>query len=166
MEVAIPPGEITEVIMRLALDAHNDFIRLTLALVFITAVAVLVAECPSLGQYKEPLRVQGFEPDVPHLMEAREGILTGGQPTQEGLRRLAGRGIRTIVNLRPHTESGARDESVEAANLGMTYIPIPVTSSTFTLSKMQDLHCVLEPILLQFVQEALQSGAQDICSPA
>ena len=202
--------------MRLAVDTRQSLFRLIVALVFITAVALLIAECPSLSQFQAPIRVEGFEPDVPNLMEARDGIYTGGQPTPSGMRRLAERGVRTVVNLRPHTENGARDESIEAANLGMTYFSIPVTASNFSIQTIQDLHCVLndrknypiyihcrtgnrvggawfvhrvlfekasipealtegkllgmepvlEPTLLQLVEEALRLRPQEICSPA
>ena len=45
---------------------------------------------------------------------------------------------------RPHTENGARDESPEAAALGMRYVNIPVKPDTFTLQKIEDFRCLLE----------------------
>ena len=59
-----------------------------------------------------------------------------------GLRRLSSLGVRMVINLRPHDENGARDESQEVAGLGMTYINLPLTPGTFTLQKMEDFSCL------------------------
>ena len=121
----------------------RNVLLIFLALVLITLSAVLMSQCPALAEKKEPVRVQGFDADIPNLMEIHEGVYAGGQPTPEGVRRLTGLGIKTIVNLRPHEENGARDESPEAAELGIRYFNIPVTSKTFTYEKMQEVQRLL-----------------------
>jgi uncharacterized protein (TIGR01244 family) len=71
-------------------------------------------------------------------MEIRDGIYAAGQPTSEGIRRLEELGIKTIVNLRPIEESGARDESAEAAKFRMNYTSIGLTANTITDQKMRE----------------------------
>lgn len=97
--------------MRFALHLSNHFFHILFAVIFITLLAVLLSDCPSLAQKSGAVPLQGFGSDIPNMMEARKEIYTGGQPTMEGMRRLASFGIRTVINLRPHEESGARDES-------------------------------------------------------
>ena len=124
--------------MRFAIHkSHHLLLQTVLALAFITIVAILLSECSSLGQNKVPERVDGFQSDIPNLMNVRETIYSGGQPTAEGLRRLSELGVKTIVNFRLHDESGARDESREAAELGIKYFHIPLTPNTFTHQKIE-----------------------------
>lgn len=55
-----------------------------------------------------------------------EGVLTGGQPTDEQLAELRDAGYQTVINLRQPNERGTRGEAETVAGLGMTYISIPV----------------------------------------
>jgi len=55
-----------------------------------------------------------------------EGLLVGGQPTPGELRQAAKVGVKTIVNLRTPKEPGVSEEVALAAELGLTYISIPV----------------------------------------
>ena len=130
--------------MKFAFLKSHHYFQIAFALAFITLLALLLAQCPTLAQSRQPVPLEGFGAEVPNLMEAREGIYTGGQPTEEGLRRLASFGIKTVINLRPPEESGARDESPEVKALGMNYVNIPVTSGSFTLMKMEDFRCLMK----------------------
>lgn len=55
-----------------------------------------------------------------------EGVLTGGQPTDEQLAALADAGYKTIINLRRPDERGTRGEAETVAGLGMAYVSLPV----------------------------------------
>lgn len=55
-----------------------------------------------------------------------EGVLTGGQPTDEQLTALRDAGFQTVINLRLPTERGVAGEAETVADLGMTYVSIPV----------------------------------------
>jgi uncharacterized protein (TIGR01244 family) len=55
-----------------------------------------------------------------------EGVLTGGQPTDEQLVALADAGFTTVINLRQPNERGAKGEAEKVAELGMAYVSIPV----------------------------------------
>jgi protein tyrosine phosphatase (PTP) superfamily phosphohydrolase (DUF442 family) len=59
-------------------------------------------------------------------MEVRPNIGTGGQPTEAGLRILADKGYRSIVNFRTAEEMAAIPyEEKLAAELGLKYFSIP-----------------------------------------
>jgi uncharacterized protein (TIGR01244 family) len=55
-----------------------------------------------------------------------EGVLTGGQPTDEQLAALRDAGYKTVINLREPNERGTRGEAETVAELGMTYVSLPV----------------------------------------
>ncbi len=55
-----------------------------------------------------------------------DGVLTGGQPSEEEIERVARAGYRTVVNLRTEGERGTWDEEPVVTDLGMRYISIPV----------------------------------------
>lgn len=54
-----------------------------------------------------------------------EGVLAGGQPTEEQLAELANAGYRTVINMRlPDEQGNTQADAVEAA--GMRYVTVPV----------------------------------------
>ncbi len=55
-----------------------------------------------------------------------EGLLTGGQPTDEQLAALRDAGFATVINLRMPDERGVAGEAEKVAELGMAYVSIPV----------------------------------------
>ncbi len=64
--------------------------------------------------------------DIPNARMATPSILVGGQPSVEQLEEAARAGYRTIVNLRTPGEQGVWDEATKAAELGLSYISIPI----------------------------------------
>ncbi len=58
-----------------------------------------------------------------------DGVLTGGQPSEEEIERVARAGFRTVVNLRTEGERGTWDEEPVVTGLGMRYISIPVAGA-------------------------------------
>ena len=64
--------------------------------------------------------------DLPHFVQVDEGLYRGGQPSQEGVRWLAKRGVKTIVSLRSsHKEQAA--ERALAEQLGLRWVHLPIT---------------------------------------
>jgi tyrosine-protein phosphatase SIW14 len=63
--------------------------------------------------------------ELPNFLRVNERLYRGGQPTEEGLRRLAAMGVRTVVNLRARDEH-ARREGEQARALGLSYFNLPV----------------------------------------
>jgi len=134
--------------MRLALNMPHQLLKILISLIVVTLFVLGFAQCPSLGYDKRA--VGGFlievpyeSNDLPNLTEPRSNFLTAGQPTVRGMQEIARRGIKTVINLRPRTEVGARDESTEVRNLKMNYYYIPVTPNTFTSEKIDEFACIL-----------------------
>lgn len=112
----------------------------------------LVATTPACSQ--EPVSPEGTEPATEPVTESapqpatepaapaapevqirnartpREGLLTGGQPTEEQLAELADAGYRTLVNLRTPGENEISDREAELAEtLGLRYVQLPVAGA-------------------------------------
>lgn len=62
---------------------------------------------------------------VPNGRMPFEGVLTGGQPTQAQLEKLADLGYGTVINMRMPGEEGSTDPAAVEA-LGMAYVSIPL----------------------------------------
>jgi uncharacterized protein (TIGR01244 family) len=92
----------------------------------VMAVAVALAACsPPGGGPAADLPEPGLIA-IPNAMRPLDGILTGGQPSPEQVAEAARSGYRTIVNLRGDGETGFEWEADRVAELGMTYVQIPV----------------------------------------
>ena len=62
---------------------------------------------------------------LPSFVKVDEGYYRGGQPTDDGIRRLKAMGIKTIVNLRHHSRETARERKL-AESLGMRWVNYPM----------------------------------------
>lgn len=56
-------------------------------------------------------------------------LITGGQPTAENLKTMAGAGLKHVINLRPPVEDAGFDEAALAAKLGLRYTLIPIAGA-------------------------------------
>lgn len=56
-------------------------------------------------------------------------VLTGGQPSNAQLQRLADLGYKTVINLRTEGEPGTSEEPDTVKRLGMNYVSIPVAGT-------------------------------------
>ncbi|HZH42834.1 MAG TPA: protein tyrosine phosphatase family protein [Lysobacter sp.] len=63
------------------------------------------------------------------LQQPRAGLYTGGQPEAAAWRQLGARGVRTVINLRPATELGGRDEAAEVQAAGLRYVALPIAGA-------------------------------------
>jgi uncharacterized protein (TIGR01244 family) len=59
-------------------------------------------------------------------IRASDTVLVGGQPTQAVLQQAADAGIKVVVNFRGEDEDPGYDEAAAAAELGLTYLRVPV----------------------------------------
>jgi protein tyrosine phosphatase (PTP) superfamily phosphohydrolase (DUF442 family) len=90
------------------------------------ALIVFAGSVPSLGQTAQEESAINSE-DLPDYREVASNVGTGGQPTEAGMRLLARKGYRAVVNLRYADEKGSLpSEEVLARELGMKYFNIPV----------------------------------------
>lgn len=85
-----------------------------------------------------------YSSDLPNARSVADGVISTGQPTVDQLRRAAGTGVKTIVNLCAPGECGW-DEAAVVRDLGMNYLAIPVPdASALTPANARKLHAVLE----------------------
>ncbi len=61
--------------------------------------------------------------DLPNFAEVNANILRGGQPTENGVKELARRGVKTIINLRGADENSKKEETW-ARNNGIKFIAV------------------------------------------
>jgi len=96
-----------------------------LALALITALSSTAFAQPAA--LKEPEALQATSPPgIPRFVQVEPGFARGGKPNEEGIRALAERGYRTVVNLR---HDDVERERVRAA--GMEYVEIPMKCGPF-----------------------------------
>ncbi len=91
-----------------------------------------------------PREVEDWE-GVPRLSRVWN-VLFAGQPTEEGFKVLAERGVKVIVNLRPDAEMQRAidfDEATLVESLGMEYVHIPMTPATFSADDVARLQAVI-----------------------
>lgn len=63
---------------------------------------------------------------VPNARRPLEGVLSGGQPSEDQLRVIAEAGFRTVINLRAAGEEATETEPAAVSALGMEYVSLPV----------------------------------------
>ena len=103
------------------------------------ALAVAVSVCaPAFGQSILGKSKTGPVPDPVNLdakglfqdkfVSVGDDMFIGGQPTEEGLRKLRAKGVTTVVNLRMPEEMArvGFDEAALVKELGMKYVHIPM----------------------------------------
>ncbi|MGH9645510.1 MAG: fused DSP-PTPase phosphatase/NAD kinase-like protein [Bryobacteraceae bacterium] len=81
----------------------------------VVVVAVLSATMALAG--KDPL---------PNFTTVNEQILRGGQPSDDGFKKLAGRGVKTVVDLRSLEEHSIPHEKQIVEADGMRFVSIPM----------------------------------------
>jgi uncharacterized protein (TIGR01244 family) len=64
--------------------------------------------------------------DLSDGLRPSENIIVGAQPTEDVLRQAAEAGIKVVVNFRGVNEDPGYDEAALAAELGLTYLRVPV----------------------------------------
>ena len=76
--------------------------------------------------------------DIYNWRRLDERTTTSGQPSEAQLRSLRDLGVRSVINLGLHTHAKALpDEAKSVADLGMTYVHIPVDFQNPTESDFQ-----------------------------
>ena len=80
---------------------------------------------------------------VANFHQVDQNLYRGAQPSDEGLKNLAGLGVKTIIDLR-HGEDHAGMEQKEAEQLGLRYVNVPMEGLTAPTDKqIADLMAVL-----------------------
>ena len=89
---------------------------------FITSFALVVSSCAASGYNTD-------DKDLPNLHQVNDHVFRGGQPSDAGFQRLAGLGVKTIIDLRPDGDGTGHltqhEKGVAEAD-GMHYINVPL----------------------------------------
>jgi uncharacterized protein (TIGR01244 family) len=88
--------------------------------------AVLLLALASLAVSLAAIEVK--ETGILNATSPAPGILFGGQPTAEQLRKLAAAEYKTVIDLRLPGEDRGYDEAAAAEAAGLEYIPVPVNN--------------------------------------
>ncbi len=124
--------------------------RLTGRLLTLSVGALLVG-CPAYTTFDPfpfvapPREVEDWE-GVPRLSRTWT-VFFAGQPTEEGFKVLAERGVNVVINLRPDAEMQRAvdfDEATLVESLGMEYVHIPMTPATFSADDVVQLQAVID----------------------
>jgi len=68
-------------------------------------------------------------PELPNAGQPFPQIATAGRPSAEQFALAKERGVRTVVNLCPHSEPAAYDEPSLIQELGLQYVNIPIAGA-------------------------------------
>jgi tyrosine-protein phosphatase SIW14 len=63
---------------------------------------------------------------LPNFQKVNNNVYRGGQPSDDGLRKLAGMGVKTILDLRRTNEHDTEAEARLVQSLGMRYVNVPM----------------------------------------
>jgi len=97
-------------------NSHRIFI---LFIVLLAAASTMQAQTPQAGQ-------ETAKPPIPNYVELLPRIGTGGQPTEEGMKLLAEKGYKSIINIRSSSEQfDMAGEEKLAMQLGLRYYMVP-----------------------------------------
>ncbi|HLU68542.1 MAG TPA: sulfur transferase domain-containing protein [Kofleriaceae bacterium] len=82
-------------------------------------------------QPEQPAAANLTEIGIPDAKTPVDGVVTGGQVTDEHLAKAKEMGVKTVVNLRSEGEKAEYEtEQAKAEELGMKYIHMPIDSKT------------------------------------
>ncbi len=81
--------------------------------------------------------------DLPNFHQINENLYRGGQPTAEGIRRLATLGIKTIITFREMREKVRREKEIAEEN-GLRFINLHL--SNWLATKDEEIHAIIEVI--------------------
>ncbi len=117
------------------------------------ALAFITTSC-SIPSTSEPAVSQSAEVSfrdlLPNARQPRDGVVSGGQPSLEQLRKAKEAGFVTVINLRTEGEKGAKKDEIEG--LGFTYRSLPISGDDVKEESARALWALLEesegPILL------------------
>src|SRR5205085_2591639 len=111
----------------------------------------------------------GQDASLPNFQQLNEHILRGGQPTDAGFRTLAGKGIKTVVDLRWLGEHDIPHEKQTVESNGMRFVSIPMKGlSAPSLDQLSKVFSVLDdsaswPVFIHCRRGADRTGTVLAC---
>lgn len=77
----------------------------------------------NFAQAQKPLK----DKELPNFHQVNANLYRGGQPDENGVKKLAALGIKTIINLRG-ADAAEKKEEIWARNAGLKFINIPLSN--------------------------------------
>lgn len=105
------------------------------AVIYLPLLIILLLAGSAVAQNCAPTK------DLPNFGCVNSMIYRGAQPTGEGIKELAQRGIKTIINLR-NADEKAQIEQNQAQNAGIKFINIPLNN--WLSPKDSDINRIME----------------------
>lgn len=133
------------------------FYRIIAAITLILPAGFAAAQNPEPPETAESEIKPVVVGETPNLKQKGDQLYFAGQPSEEDLRLLRERGVKTVINLRTQPEMDALpyNEAEAAEALGMKYIHVPVTGQGATpdavekvRKAVEESHAEDQPVLL------------------
>lgn len=109
--------------------AHIGAVAMAAGLLALVSACVSTPPAPAVAGHAAPPSGRAFAPAIDGMRQPRAGLYTGGQPPATAWKAMAAQGVTTIINLRPDTELGTRDEAAEVREAGLAYRLIAVAGT-------------------------------------
>lgn len=97
--------------------------KINILLVFVIANLMMTSNLSYAHNHSEESEISAR-----NLKQLSDNVLTGGQPSEADLKKLAKKGVKTIINFRGDGEFDKFDEAQAVESNGMTYLHIPIDS--------------------------------------
>jgi protein tyrosine/serine phosphatase len=81
--------------------------------------------------------------DLPNFHEVNKNLFRGGQPTEEGIKQLSARGIKTVISFRDTQEKVLREKKIVEAN-GMRFVNMRLNN--WFKSSNHEIDAIIEEI--------------------
>ena len=123
--------------------------RVVVVTILVLAFGVLPGRLMAQAPAVVPATVDG----IVNYTRVHSGLAAGGVLSAEALASLKALGFKTVIDLRGATEPGVAEEKAAVRALGLRYVHVPVSPSTFSLGDVEAVAKVLDdagaaPVLL------------------
>jgi len=120
----------------------------------VLALNVVPAPC-SAADEEQAIPIANFD-------KVSQGLWRGSAPSDDGLRKLADNGVKTVIDLRM-SGKGTEKESLLAKKLGLRYIHIPMNYLSPSIAKIKDFLKIVtnehyQPVFIHCRQGADRTG--------
>jgi protein tyrosine/serine phosphatase len=156
---------------RLPEHSSNDFFTT------LTDYPGLIPKSNILGSVVKPivifvvsaLALAGQDAGLPNFQQLNEHIFRGGQPSDDGFKKLAGKGVKTVVDLRWLDEHDIPREKQTVESDGMRFVSVPMKGlSAPSLDQLSKVFSVLDdsaswPVFIHCRRGADRTGTVLAC---
>jgi protein tyrosine/serine phosphatase len=90
-------------------------------------LSILILSVFVIGGQTSRAQMTATRNDLPNFSQVNAKLYRGAQPTEEGVKKLAQMGVKTIIDLRGADEKAKREETW-ARNAGLKFINVPLNN--------------------------------------